>query len=81
MHVGQFSLAEMLTYVPKVDQDQFQESGDGNVNILLYILGKYMLPSLRIQGYMHDKSIEDLAPRRSRRFNGIIVLLSGINNA
>ncbi len=47
MHAGQLSLVEMLTCVPKVDQDQFQESGDGNVNIPLYILEKYMLPSLR----------------------------------
>ncbi len=60
MHANQLSLAEMLTCVPKVDQDQFQESGDGNVNIPLYIMEKYMLPSLRIQGYMHDKGIEAL---------------------
>jgi hypothetical protein len=58
MHANQLSLAEMLTCVPPVDRDQFQESGDGNVNIPLYIMEKCMLPSLRIQAYMHDKTIE-----------------------
>jgi hypothetical protein len=60
MHTSQLSLAEMLTCVPQVDRDQFQESGDGNVNIPLYIMEKYMLPSLRIRGFMHDKTIEAL---------------------
>jgi hypothetical protein len=60
MHAGQLSLAEMLTRVRPVDRDQFQESGDRNVNIPLYILENYMLPSLRIQAYMHDKSTEAL---------------------
>jgi hypothetical protein len=61
MHANQLSLAEMLTCVPPVDRDQFQESEDGrNVNIPLNILEKFMLPSLRIQGYMHDKTIEAL---------------------
>jgi hypothetical protein len=61
MHARQLSLAEMLHCVPPLDRDQFQESGDGNVNIPLYTMEKYMLPSLRIQSYMHDKSIEALA--------------------
>jgi hypothetical protein len=60
MHTSQLSLAAMLTCVPQVDRDQFQESGDGNVNIPLYIMEKYMLPSLRIRGFMHDKTIEAL---------------------
>jgi hypothetical protein len=60
MNASQPSLAEMLTCVPPVDRDQFQESGDGYVNIPLYILEKYMLLSLRIQGYMHDKNTEAL---------------------
>jgi hypothetical protein len=60
MHASQLSLAQMLTCVPSVDRDQFQESGDGNVNIPLYMLEKYMLPSLRIRGYMHDKTVEAL---------------------
>ena len=60
MHGSQLSLAQMLTCVPPVDRDQFQESGDGNVNIPLYIMEKYMLPSLRIRGFMHDKTIESL---------------------
>jgi hypothetical protein len=42
MHASQLSLAQMLTCVPQVDRDQFQESGDGNVNIPLYIMEKYM---------------------------------------
>jgi hypothetical protein len=50
----------MLTCVPQVDRDQFQESGDGNVYIPLHIMEKYMLPSLRIRGFMHDKTIEAL---------------------
>ncbi len=60
MHTSQLSLAAMLTCVPQVDRDQFQESGDGNVNIPLFIMEKYMLPSLRIRGFMHDKTIEAL---------------------
>jgi hypothetical protein len=60
MHTSQLSLAEMLTCVPQVDRDQFQESGDGNVNIPLYIMEKYMLPSIRIRGFMHAKTIEAL---------------------
>jgi hypothetical protein len=60
MHTSQLSLAEMLTCVSQVDQDQFQESGDGNVNIPLYIMEKHMLPSLRIRGFMHDKTTEAL---------------------
>jgi hypothetical protein len=32
MHSNNLSLAEMLTCVPPVDRDQFQESGDGHVN-------------------------------------------------
>jgi hypothetical protein len=60
MHANQLSLTEMLTCAPPVDRDQFQESGDGHVNVPLYIMEKYMLPSLRIRGYMHDKTTEVL---------------------
>ncbi len=60
MHTSQLSLAAMLTCVTQVDRDQFQEYVDGNVNIPLYIMEKYMLPSLRIRGFMHDKTIEAL---------------------
>ncbi len=35
MHSNQLSLAEMLTCVPPVDRDKFQESGDGHVNVPL----------------------------------------------
>jgi hypothetical protein len=60
MHASQLSLADMLTCVPSVDRDQFQESGDGHVNIPLYTMEKYMLPSLRIQAYVNEKTTEAL---------------------
>jgi hypothetical protein len=60
MHASQLSLADMLTCVPSVDRDQFQESGDGNVNVPLCIMEKYMLPSLRIQAYVNEKTTEAL---------------------
>jgi hypothetical protein len=56
MHASQLSLADMLTCVPSVDRDQFQES----VNVPLYIMEKYMLPSLRIQAYVNEKTTEAL---------------------
>jgi hypothetical protein len=60
MHASQLSLADMLTCVPSVDREQFQESGEGNANIPLYIMEKYMLPSLRIQAYVNEKTTEAL---------------------
>jgi hypothetical protein len=60
MYASQLSLADVLTCVPSVDRDQFQESGDGNVNVPLYIMEKYMLPSLRIQAYVNEKTTETL---------------------
>jgi hypothetical protein len=60
MHASQLSLADMFTCVPSVDRDQFQESGDGKFNVPLYIVEKHMLPSLRIQAYVNEKTTEAL---------------------
>jgi hypothetical protein len=54
------TLGEMLAYIPKAEQEQFHEIGDGYVYMPLFTMEKYLFPTLHVMRYMHEFTAQNL---------------------
>jgi hypothetical protein len=62
VHQATSALADLIALIPKEDKEQFKPLGEANVVMSLRMMEKYLLPTIRLMEFLHEKSLEKGLP-------------------
>ncbi len=57
-HEASRTLTQMLLHLPNVDRDNFVPLGDNSVSMPLWVMEKYLFPTIKLMDYCREKGMQ-----------------------